>query len=89
MLLQPCMAARVLSNCSRTLLIGIVWNLMPRFWARVRASDFVSGLLNLEGMVTPMTFSGPRASAAIAATKEESIPPLRPMRTLSKPFFLT
>ena len=36
---------------------------------------------------TPWTCSGPSASAAMAATSEESIPPDRPSTTSRKPFF--
>ena len=40
-------------------------------------------------MVTPVTFSGPSASTAMAATSEESMPPERPMTTCLKPFLRT
>ncbi len=39
------------------------------------------------GIVSPRTFSAPRASAAITAVRAESIPPLRPRQTVSKPHF--
>ncbi len=38
-------------------------------------------------MSTPVTRSGPSASAAIAATSDESMPPDSPMSTRSNPFF--
>ena len=41
--------------------------------------------LNLLGIVTPRTFSGPSAAAAKAAVNAESIPPLSPMTTFLKP----
>jgi len=37
--------------------------------------------LNLVGIVTPMTFSFPRASTAKQAVSEESMPPLKPIIT--------
>ena len=43
-------------------------------------------LLNFDGIVIPMTFFEPTAATAIAAVREESIPPLNPTRTLEKPF---
>ncbi len=43
----------------------------------------------LEGMVTPITFSAPKASAQIVAVRAESIPPLKPMTTFSNPFLCT
>ena len=42
-----------------------------------------------DGMVTPATFSAPRASTAMAATSEESIPPESPTTAREKPFFRT
>jgi hypothetical protein len=43
----------------------------------------------LDGMATPTTRSRPRASAATAATRLESMPPDSPMWTVSKPFLVT
>jgi hypothetical protein len=40
-------------------------------------------------MLTPVTFSRPRASTAMAATSDESMPPDSPITTCLKPFFRT
>jgi hypothetical protein len=45
----------------------MVWNSMPRFAARMRASSFECWLEMTDGRLTPMTFFGPRASAAMTA----------------------
>ena len=42
-----------------------------------------------EGMATPWTVSGPRASTATAAISEESMPPDSPSTTGEKPHFWT
>jgi pyruvate,water dikinase len=42
-----------------------------------------------DGMVTPLTFSLPSASTAMAATSEESIPPDSPITTCLNPFLRT
>ena len=42
-----------------------------------------------EGIATPVTRSGPRASAARVAVRAESMPPERPMTTPGKPFLPT
>ena len=69
--------------------IGIVIRSMERFLARAQASSRLSFEEYSEGIKTPVMFSGPSAAQATAATSEESIPPLRPMTTWEKPFFLT
>ena len=40
-------------------------------------------------MPTPITFSAPSASVAMAATSAESMPPLRPTSALLKPHLRT
>ena len=50
------------------------------------AGASVRELFEREGMRTAVTFAGPRASAAIASTTAESMPPDRPSHTFSKPF---
>ena len=52
---------------------------MPRFAASSAASSRLWSLEKRLGMETPVTFSGPRASTATAATTLESMPPDRPM----------
>ncbi|CAM5316410.1 hypothetical protein SFUMM280S_03806 [Streptomyces fumanus] len=58
-----------------------------------RASSAASSLECSEeyfdGMETPYTFSAPTASQARAATREESMPPERPISTDRKPFLAT
>ena len=50
----------------------------PRLAAIVLASSWVAELECGEGMITQLTRSAPRASAAISATSAESMPPERP-----------
>jgi hypothetical protein len=69
--------------------IGISRRRIPRFRARARASSMLRDEVKTEGMVTPTTASGPRASTARAAVSAESIPPLNPTTTSRNPFFLT
>jgi cation:H+ antiporter len=69
--------------------IGIVKSSITRFFASFSASAIVCGLLNLDGIVIPTTFSAPKAATAIAATTEESTPPLRPTMVFLKSFFPT
>ena len=64
-------------------------NLMLRLSANFSASNFVPGEEYCDGMDIPTTLSGPNASTAITAVKAESIPPLKPITTFLKPFFLT
>ena len=58
---------------------------MPRFSASARASEMLPSDENGPGMPTPVTFSAPSASTAIAAVSEESMPPLSPINTREKP----
>ena len=62
---------------------------VPRFPAMARASARVPSLEYGDGMDTQVTFSGPTASAAIIATRAESIPPESASTTCSNPFFST
>ena len=57
---------------------------IPRFSATDPASSRLSAEVCREGMRTPMTFSGPSASHAIAAVRAESIPPDIPITTFWK-----
>jgi len=70
-------------------LMGMVMLLMPSLSARTAASTRLARLVKGEGIRTPSTFSGPRAEAAMAATRLESMPPERPRRTPLKPHFCT
>jgi hypothetical protein len=69
--------------------MGRVSSRMPRLAARARASVRLCPEEKADGMATPTTRSRPRASAATAATRLESMPPDRPMWTVSKPFLVT
>jgi hypothetical protein len=69
--------------------IGRVSSLIPRLAASARASLRLWEDEKLDGMATPTTRSRPRASAAMAATRLESMPPDRPTWTRSKPFLVT
>ena len=61
---------------------------MPRLRASRSASLTEWSDENRDGISTPCTCSAPRASAAMVATMEESMPPDRPMTTSVKPFLL-
>ena len=65
--------------------MGISRVAMPRFAARARASSVEASEVKREGISTPRTFSGPRASAARQATRAESMPPERPRTAREKP----
>ena len=54
----------------------------------LRSSEAI-GLEWTEGIATPVTRSGPSASAATAAVSAESMPPDRPITTPGKPFLST
>ena len=69
--------------------MGTLISLIPRLRQSLRASVTLPPELYFDGMETPTTFSAPTASAAMAAVRAESIPPLIPSTTFSKPFFLT
>ena len=69
-------ARRYLAN---TGVIGRRMNSMPRFRASRAASRRVPPEENGDGMVTPVTLAGPRASQAMAATRAESMPPDSPI----------
>ena len=58
---------------------------MPRLRARSSESSTLPWLEYGDGIITPSTFSGPTASAAIAAVRAESMPPDRPSSTVEKP----
>jgi hypothetical protein len=61
---------------------------ISRFFTTARASVLLVSEVYRLGMRTPVTFSGPRARAATAAPREESIPPESPNTAREKPFFL-
>jgi len=82
-------AASVRLKVLKTGVIGSVWKSMPRFVARRLASPRVPDDEYGDGMVTPLTFSRPSASTAMAATSEESMPPDSPITTCLKPFLRT
>ena len=67
--------------------IDISSNLVPRFSATTFASFSEVFDVNSDGNITHLTFSDPKASAAIVATNAESIPPDIPRTTFSKPLF--
>ena len=67
--------------------IGIDRRGIPRFSARSTASDTEPSEEYRDGSDTPVTFSGPSASTAIAATRAESIPPDNATNTFSNPLF--
>jgi hypothetical protein len=60
-------------------------NWIPSFTAISRASIKLWSEEYGPGMATPVTFSRPTASTAIAAVSDESMPPLKPMSTREKP----
>ena len=62
---------------------------MPKFLASFFASSKDESGLYLDGIATPITFSGDNASQAIVAVNAESIPPERPTKTFSNLFFVT
>ena len=55
----------------------------------MRASSWVASLEWGEGITTQVRRSAPSASAAISATRAESIPPESPTNARSKPFLRT
>jgi hypothetical protein len=63
------------SPAATTSAMAMVSKRSPRFLARMRASSRECWLEMAEGRETPITFSGPNASAAITATSAESMPP--------------
>jgi hypothetical protein len=65
--------------------IGTVSSRQPRRAATAAASSSEWAEVNSDGSITQRTFSGPMASAAMAATMAESIPPDRPSSALPKP----
>ena len=69
--------------------MAMISKAMPKFSQRACASVMLLSAVYLEGMETQRTFSGPRASAAMAAVRAESMPPERPMTTWEKPLFRT
>ena len=60
---------------------------IPRFRANSTESSMLPWLEYREGIITPSTFSGPMASAAMAAVNAESMPPERPSSTFLNPVF--
>ena len=80
-------SVRVYSSNSR--LIPICSKRIPRLSARCRLSSIDPRDEYGLGMPTPSTFSAPSASAAMAATSAESIPPLSAITTLLKPHLRT
>ena len=69
--------------------MGITRKSMPRASARAVASSRDPSLEYRDGIDTPCTCSAPKASAAITATSEESIPPDIPITTSVKAFLPT
>ena len=65
--------------------MGAISKRMPRFSASARASWTLPSDEKGPGMPTPVTLRAPSASTAMAAVSEESMPPLSPMSTRSKP----
>ena len=61
---------------------------IPSDSAIAAASSRLSCDVKREGMRTPITFSGPRASAATTAVRAESTPPESPINTFLKFCFL-
>jgi hypothetical protein len=60
---------------------------MPRLRAIATASATECSDEYGEGIATPVTCSGPSASAAMVTTTAESMPPDRPIRASSKPLW--
>ena len=69
--------------------MGTVRVRMPRLAASASASWTLPRLEKRDGMRMPTTWSAPRASAAMVATSDESIPPERPMSTSVNVFLRT
>ena len=67
--------------------MGIVSNLISKLSDKALASDLLCPDENSEGIDMPITFSFPRASAAITAVRAESIPPLNPITAFEKSRF--
>ena len=65
--------------------MAIVSKRMPRFAASSRASSRECCEEMSDGSETPITFSGPKAAAAITPTTAESIPPESATRAVLKP----
>ena len=74
-------------ECSDGPTIGIVCILAPNNFAQFVASSKLFLLVYFEGSITKRTFSEPKASHAIAATRAESIPPDIPRSAFLKPVF--
>jgi hypothetical protein len=79
------MGPRAVSAAATASAMAMVSKRMPRLAASRRASSRECCEEIEEGRETPMTFSGPKASAAITATTAESMPPERAMRARLKP----
>ena len=69
--------------------MGTVVEPIPRFVTSDEASSIEPVEEKRDGINTPCTRAGPRASAAIVATSEESTPPDKPTSTSVKPFLQT
>ena len=69
--------------------ISTIRKLSPIRSAESFASDFECSDEYFEGIEMPYTFLAPIASAAIAATSAESMPPDNPSAIDLKPFFCT
>ncbi len=82
-------AASMSRNASWAGSIGTVSVRMPRLPASSSASVTLPSLENRDGMSTPVTCSGPSASAAIVATSDESMPPEIATNTSCNPFLRT
>ena len=75
----------VVSNIS---IIGAWVKFIPKLFAKSSASLLLSLLVIFEGMLTPYTFSAPRASAKSTAQTVESNPPDSPKTARFNPFLL-
>ena len=76
-------------NSRNSSVIEINSKRIPRLAARRRLSSMEPCEEYGLGMPTARTFSAPSASAAIAATRAESMPPLKPTMTLRNPHLRT
>ena len=76
-------------NSAKSSLIEMVSKRMPRFAASWRLSSMEPEEEYGLGMPMHVTFSAPSASAAMAATSAESMPPLSATTTLLNPHLRT
>ena len=87
---RPSKTGRIVAfTASKACPMGTSSQRMPRFAARAKESSTLPRDEYGLGIVSPRTFSGPSASAAMAAVTAESMPPLRPRQTVENPHFVT